>query len=147
MLIDEIINSGIFSSFSGVVFDTSNEKQAALQRLCLSSAANKVSVYLGYDVNDLTAGAVIKGEYMSITIDADGLDAIKNTVMRIAALLQQEAGGHIGVNSAAEFGERRSYYNIVEYEPYLNVLSALRLVGGKAKEVNNGSASGNSANA
>lgn len=138
MLIDGIIESGVFQAASGAVYGESDTKRVELQRIYLLNAAGITSSYLGYDVNALEGCTVIHGELMDVKIDIVALAAVKNAVIRIATLLQQEAGGNIGVNRAGDFGENRGYLNIVNYAPYLEPLSALRLVGKVAERDESG---------
>lgn len=131
MLVDDIIKSGLFTLASGVEYNDADAAHLALQRMYLTSAAKTVSDYLGYSIDKLKAGDTVEGSLMSVQIDRGAMAKIKNTVMRIATLLQQEQGGNIGLSKGGEgFDGGRSFLNVVDYRPYLYPLSALRLIGG-----------------
>lgn len=133
MLIDDIITGGLFALASGVAYNEADERANALQRLYLESAQGMVSDYLGYDVDNLKAGDTVAGQLMDVKIDGAAMAKIKNAILRIATLLQQEQGGNIGVSKGGEgFDGGRVFLNVVNYKPYLHPLSTLRLIGGLA---------------
>lgn len=134
MLVDTILKDDgvLFSLFSGVTQNDDDEHKE-LARMFVLSAIQTVSNYVGYDANAIKEGTEIVGEFVEIKYTDTAFALLKNVVMRIATLKQQEGGGNIGVNASSEFGTNRNYLNIVNYEPYLQPLATFRLIGSLQK--------------
>lgn len=131
MLVDDILDSGLFVLATGQVYDEADERHQKASRLYLESAARTVSDYLCYDVDALEAGTVINGRFMSVNITDSAYNKIKHTVLRIATLMSQEQNGQIGINRESSFNGGRSYLNVVDYTPYLLPICTLCLIGGR----------------
>ena len=78
----------------------------------IETAKEIVNSYLGFDIET----------YEEIP------QLVRHTVYRIAALLQKEGGGNLGIGSKS-FGESgsTSFLNVVNYEAYLKPLSEIKL--------------------
>lgn len=84
-----------------------------------------------YQENFLEAGTEIVNSYLGFSIEnyEENVPAlVRHTVYRIAALLQKESNGNLGLGSKS-FGESgsTSFLNVVNYEQYLKPLSEIKL--------------------
>lgn len=108
-----LITADELAAYSGVTRDTSDTTAASLLNTYIESAQEIIANYLMTDPLQMNP--------------IPGL--VKLTCLRIASLIQLEENNNIGINSKS-FGDSgtRSFLNVTNYEPYLNVLSRWRKV-------------------
>jgi len=113
-----IITAEQFQKYTGVFSDN-----VELQESYLQSAQEMVADFLGYNPE--------KSIYINdvLVADLEMPEVIKMTIMRIAALLQTEADGNIGVTSKS-FGDSgtRTFLNTVNFDKYLIQISKYKLI-------------------
>ena len=97
-------------AYTGVVHDND---ESDLQQIYIDSAENVVEDYLNKALADFETLPGI----------------VKLTILRIAALMQTESEGNIGITSK-QFGESgsRTFIKTTDYTPYLQPLSKYRVV-------------------
>lgn len=103
-----IITIEQFQKYTGIVVE-----DTTMQEIYIGAAENVVEGYLG---KLLTEFVVVPG-------------IIKLTILRIAALMESESQGNIGVTSK-QFGESgtRTYVKTTDYNPYLIQIAAYKKV-------------------
>lgn len=102
--------------FSGVY----REEDDTLAEIYIDSAKQRIIDYVGYDPETcedfITDGvAVIPKIFMLVNLE-------------IATLIQAEEGTNLGVNTSQDIGVNRTYLNVVNYDRYLERLSAWRKI-------------------
>lgn len=94
-----------------------------LVRVHIGAAQAIISDYVGFDCEEAVSK---KSRYTE-----PQKELFRQTALRIATLLMEESGGNIGVSSmSAEASGGRAFLNVVDYTPYLKLLSAFRRNGG-----------------
>jgi len=115
-----IVSVDKFSAYTGVFTDDTN-----LQESYLLSSQNIVSDYVGYNIEEKLLNPIT-----GILEDAIEVpDIIQLTIMRIAAILQTESNGNIGITSK-QFSDSgsRTFINTVDFSKYLTQISNYRKI-------------------
>lgn len=103
-----LITTDELQAYTGIV-----QTDTTLQQIYIDSAENVVEDYLNKSLNDFDTVPGI----------------VKLTILRIAALMQTESEGNIGITSK-QFGESgtRTFIKTTDYTPYLIYIAKYREV-------------------
>lgn len=96
--------------------NTVSEKE--IVQVYVDAAQDVVEAYLGYLLSTKYEGSQLP--------DLPGI--IKLTILRIAALMQTECDGNIGITSKSfgDSGNNRTFVRTTDYDPYLQQISNYR---------------------
>lgn len=113
-----LITPAYLEKYNGIIQDTDDDVKVELVNTYIGTAQRIISDYVGFDCQEVIAE---DSEYTD-----DVKYTFKGTCARIATLLQVESDSNIGVNTSGSEGVSRSFLNVVDYTPYLKILSAFR---------------------
>lgn len=113
-----LITAAYLEKYNGIIQNTADATEVELINTYIGTAQRIISDYVGFDCSEVTLAGTTYAEDVQFTF--------KGTCARIATLLQSESGMNIGVNTSGAEGVSRSFLNVVDYTPYLKILSAFR---------------------
>lgn len=112
-----------FQKYSNVYIENTE-----LQEYYLLSAQNIINDYVGYEIENNLLNPKT-GELEEITDINEIPEIIKITLMRIAAILQTESDGNVGITSKsfADSGSR-TFMNYTNFDKFLTPISNYRII-------------------
>ena len=116
----------LFQRYSNVFIDNEDSLAVELQRSYIDFAEEEVENFLGYDPGE---GQVINPKTLKLENVSEVPRVIVLTVLRIAALLQAESDGSIGVTSKSwGDGGARTFVNYTNFQKFLTPIARYKLI-------------------